>query len=105
VSGAEERAAAEQAKLDEDLAVMAVERRGTDLLAAQQGALAEWSAAKGQLARAQLAGNAERIAAAKEHERGAFAEFEQASRTACEELLAVAWGRDAPGRVPEPEAG
>jgi hypothetical protein len=94
VSDAEARAAAEQAKLNELMAVTAAESgvrdaRMADLVEAQRFARARWSAAKGLLTKAMRDGSAGKIAAAQERERDAYAEFDRISRDAVEEMLTL----------------
>lgn len=94
MSGAEERAAAEQAKLNEAMVVTSAESavrsaRMAELVEAQRGARARWSAAKGQLTRAMKDGSADRIAAAREREQDAYAEFDRISRDSVEEMLTL----------------
>jgi hypothetical protein len=105
VSAAEDRAAAEQAKLDEALVVTSAESevchsRMADLVEAHRGARARWSAAKGQLTRAMKDGSAGRIAAAQERERAAWAEFDHVGRESIEEMFTLnRGGLDDLGRV------
>jgi len=105
VSTAEEREAAEQAKLNEAMVITSAERtvidvRMAELAAVQRSARARWSAAKGQLTRAMKDGGAEKIAAAQERERAAYAEFDDIGRAAIEEMFALnRTGLDNLGRV------
>jgi hypothetical protein len=105
MSSAEDRAAAEQAKLNEAMVVTSAERTVTDvrvaeLVEAQRAARARWSAAKGQVTRALKDGSAERIAAANERERAAYAEFDHIGRAAIDEMFILnRSGLDNLGRV------
>jgi hypothetical protein len=92
VSGAEDRSAAERAKLGEAMVVTAAEStatsaRMTELVEAQRAARARWSAAKGLVTKALRDGNAAKIAAARQ--RAAYAEFDRIGRAAVEEMLAL----------------
>jgi hypothetical protein len=94
VSTAEEREATEQAKLNEAMVVTSAERtvidvRMAELVEVQRSARARWSAAKGQLTRAMKDGSAEKIAAARERERAAQAEFDHIGRAAIRESAAL----------------
>jgi len=105
VSAAEDRAAAEQAKLNEAMVVTSAESavrgsRMADLVEAQRGAGARWSSAKGQLTRAMKDGSADRIAAAQQREAAAYAEFDHISREGIEEMFTLnRGGLDNLGRV------
>ena len=131
MSDAADRAAAEQAKLNEAMVVTSAESavrdtRMVELVEAQRAARARWSAAKGRLTRAMKDGGADRIAAASERERAAYAEFDHVGRECLAEMFALnRGGLDNVGRVldqlgptweaqaevtrqmadPEPEAG
>jgi len=105
VSDAADRAAAEQAKLDEAMVVTSAESavrdaRMAELVEAHRAARARWSAAKGQLTRAMKDGGADRITAAREREQAAYAEFDHVSREGIEEMFALnRGGLDNAGRV------
>ena len=105
MSTAEEREAAERAKLNEAMVVTSAERvvintRMAELVEVQRSARARLSAAKGQLTRAMKDGSAERIAAARERERAAYVEFDHISRAAIEEMFTLnRSGLDNLGRV------
>lgn len=84
----------ETAKLNEAMVVMSAERevtgaRRADLAEAHRGARARWIAAKGRLTRAMKDGNAAKIAAAQEHERAAYAEFDHVSGAALDEMFTL----------------
>ena len=91
---AEDREAAERAKLNEAMVVMSAENsvisiRVTELAEMHRSARARWSAAKGQLTRAMKDGSAEKIAAAREREQAAYAEFDHVGRAAIRESAAL----------------
>jgi len=93
-----ERHEAEQGRLDELIAVnhaenVAVAVRRDELVAEQDAALRRWSAAKGQLTKAQRNGGAERIAAARARVTEASAEFDRISKATIAELAQLAQGR------------
>ena len=102
---AEDRAAAERAKLREAMTAMSAEHsvinaRVADLAEAERAARARWSAAEGELARALKDGGAARIAAAREGERAACAEVGHVGREARAELVTLGYsGLDSLGRV------
>jgi len=94
MSAAEDRAAAERFKLNEAMAVTSAEStvanvRMADLVEAQRAARARWTAAKGRLTRAMRDGSAKKIAAAREREQAAYAEFDHVGRQAVEEMLTL----------------
>jgi len=105
MSTAEDRAAAERAKLNEAMVVMSAElpvinARMADLVEVQRAARARHIAAKGQVTRALKEGSAEKIAAAHERERAAYAEFDDISHGAIEEMFTLNnSGLDSLGRV------
>ena len=105
MADAEYRAAAEQAKLNEAMVVTSAESavrdaRMAELVEAHRAARARWSAAKGQLTRAMKDGGADRIAAASERERSAYAEFDHVGRECLDEMFALnRGGLDNAGRV------
>lgn len=105
MSDAESRAAAEQAKLDEAMVVTSAESavrgaRMAELVEAQRAARARWSAAKGQVTRAMKDGGAGRIAAAREREQAAYAEFDHVGRESIEEMFTLnRSGLDSLGQV------
>jgi len=79
MSGPQDRAASERAKLHEAMVVTAAEStvtsaRMADLAEAQRAARARWSAAKGLLTKAMKDGNAAKIAAARSREAAAYRE-------------------------------
>jgi hypothetical protein len=87
---AEDREAAERAKLNEAMVMMSAENsviniRVAELAEMHRSARARWSAAKGQLTRAMKDGSAEKIAAAHERERAAYADFDHIGRAAIRE--------------------
>ena len=89
---ARERRDAERAKLRELIAVSEAERtvadvRMTGLAAAQQCAWRQHNAAKGLVTRALKDGSAEKIAAAVERERKAYAEFDRISGEVIKEVF------------------
>ena len=91
---ADDRRAAEQARLDEMMTVSAAESivasaRIAGLKAEQDRAWRRHIAAKGQLTRARKDGSAEKITAAAERERQAYAEFDRIGRSSIEEALTV----------------
>jgi len=105
MSTAEDRAAAERAKLNEAVMVMSAERpvinaRVADLVEVQRAAQARWSAAEGELTRAMKDGGAGRIAAAREREQAARAELDHTGREARAEMATLSEsGLDNLGRV------
>jgi hypothetical protein len=105
VSGTDERAEAERAKLHEAITITAAEStvtsaRMADLMEAQRAARARPSAAMGLLTKAMKDGSAEKIAAARAREAAAYAEADRIGREAIEEMLALNdTGLDNLGRV------
>ena len=105
MSDAADRASAEQAKLNEPMVVTSAESavraaRMAELVEAHRAARARLSAAKGQLTRAMKDGSADRIAAARERERAAYAEFDHVGRASIDEMFTLnRGGLDNVGRV------
>ncbi len=94
MSGADDRAASERAKLSEAMAVTAAEgvvtsARMADLMEAQRAARARHSAAKGLLTKAMKDGSAEKITTAQAREAAAYHEADRIGREAIEEMLAL----------------
>lgn len=94
MSDAEDKAAAERAKLNEAMAITSAEStvtaaRMADLVEAQRSARRRWSAAKGGLTKAMRDGSAEKIATARRREQEAYAEFDRISRDGIEEMFAL----------------
>jgi hypothetical protein len=102
---AEDRAAAERAKLNEATMAMSarhsvINARVADLAEVERAARARWAAAEGELTRAMKDSGAERITAARERERAAYAEVGQIGREARAELVTLSQsGLDNLGRV------
>jgi hypothetical protein len=102
---ADERRDAEQARLDEMMAVSGAEStvasaRIADLKAEHDHARRRWITAKGQLTRARKDGSAEKIARWADIERRAYAEFDRIGRESIEEALTVNGARlDATGEL------
>jgi hypothetical protein len=122
----DDRAAGEQARLSQTMAITVAESavrsaRMADLVEAQRAARARWSAAKGLLTKAMKDCSADKIAAAQKRERAAYAEFDRIGKEAIDEMLALndagldnlgqvldqmgrSWAADA-AAIREPEAG